>query len=253
MMDRTGYAASDLFGVHGRTALITGGTSGIGYMMAEGLIVNGIGILVITGLDDEDVITQKTNALQTLADENHQDTKISGSVHPFYNEQILSLHYRLSVEIEKKKRPVRSSSNPINVHDLLISNFFIILLRIQTYQKIGSASICRLNQESNPSPNGSTVLFHTSTYSSPTPAFVAIPLSPSPPIPPAPSQNSKVPFSPTLTLPGHKLSKSIPQHISSSSRNYWISLAWRRRREMDVGVWWSLVHVLVYIYVRILI
>ena len=79
MMDKTGYAASDLFGIHGRTALITGGTSGIGYMMAEGLVVNGIGILVITGLDDEDVIIQKTKTLQTLADENDQKTVIFGS------------------------------------------------------------------------------------------------------------------------------------------------------------------------------
>lgn len=166
---------------------------------------------------------------------------------------VLALYVKSSSR--KKKDTVHSPSKPINinVHDLLISIFFIVLLRIQAYQKIGSGSICRLNQESNLSPNGSTIFFLTSTFSSPMPASVAIPLCPSPPIPPAPFQNSDIPCSLTLTLPGLKPSKSIPLHTSSSSRNYWISLAWRPRKEMDVGVWWSRVHVLVCIYVRTLI
>ena len=79
-MDKTSFAAHNLFGIHGRNALITGATSGIGFMMAEGLIVNGIETLFITGIDNEDVIVEKVSFLQILAENNGQSTTILGFI-----------------------------------------------------------------------------------------------------------------------------------------------------------------------------
>lgn len=45
--------STNLIGIRGRTALITGATSGTGYMMAKGLIVNGIEAVFITGQSDD--------------------------------------------------------------------------------------------------------------------------------------------------------------------------------------------------------
>ena len=49
-------------------------------MMAEGLIVNGIGTLFITGIDNENVIAQKVSLLQILAENHGHRTKILGFV-----------------------------------------------------------------------------------------------------------------------------------------------------------------------------
>jgi NAD(P)-dependent dehydrogenase (short-subunit alcohol dehydrogenase family) len=78
-MDKTSFAAHNLFGIHGRNALITGATSGIGFMMAEGLIVNGIETLFVTGIENEDVIA-KVSLLQALADNNGHSTTILGFI-----------------------------------------------------------------------------------------------------------------------------------------------------------------------------
>lgn len=79
-MDKSSYAAGNLFGIHGRTALITGATSGIGYMMAEGLVVNGIGTLFITSIDGEEFVAGKVESLKGLAAQHGHNTAIFGSV-----------------------------------------------------------------------------------------------------------------------------------------------------------------------------
>lgn len=45
---------ADLFGVQGRVALVTGGTSGVGMMIATGLVSNGVKTYV-TGLASDDI------------------------------------------------------------------------------------------------------------------------------------------------------------------------------------------------------
>ena len=60
-------AASNLFNVEGRIALITGGTSGIGLMMAEGLIANGVKTLFIVGNEDDGIITGTIDRLLSMA------------------------------------------------------------------------------------------------------------------------------------------------------------------------------------------
>jgi NADP-dependent 3-hydroxy acid dehydrogenase YdfG len=45
---------SALFGVQGRVALVTGGTSGVGMMIATGLVSNGVKAYV-TGLASDDI------------------------------------------------------------------------------------------------------------------------------------------------------------------------------------------------------
>jgi NAD(P)-dependent dehydrogenase (short-subunit alcohol dehydrogenase family) len=45
---------ADLFGVQGRVALVTGGTSGVGMMIAQGLVSNGVKTYV-TGLASDDI------------------------------------------------------------------------------------------------------------------------------------------------------------------------------------------------------
>jgi short-subunit dehydrogenase len=77
-MNEDSLTRTNLFGVRGRNALITGATSGIGYMMAEGLIVNGIGTLFITGHRDD--VQEKVLSLQKLADQSHFECKILGCV-----------------------------------------------------------------------------------------------------------------------------------------------------------------------------
>jgi hypothetical protein len=79
-MDKTSFAAHNLFGIHGHNALIPGATSGIGFMMAEGLIVNGIETLFVTGIDNEDVIVEKVSLLQILAENNGHSTTILGFI-----------------------------------------------------------------------------------------------------------------------------------------------------------------------------
>ena len=39
--------ASQLFGVHGKVALVTGGSKGIGFMIAKGLVANGAKVYVL--------------------------------------------------------------------------------------------------------------------------------------------------------------------------------------------------------------
>jgi NAD(P)-dependent dehydrogenase (short-subunit alcohol dehydrogenase family) len=79
-MSRDSFVAGNLFSVQGRNALITGATSGIGYMMAEALIINGVETLFITGNDNEDVIQEKVSALQNLANTSG-GCKVLGSVY----------------------------------------------------------------------------------------------------------------------------------------------------------------------------
>lgn len=45
---------AELFGVKGRVALVTGGTSGVGMMIARGLVSNGVKTYV-TGLASDDI------------------------------------------------------------------------------------------------------------------------------------------------------------------------------------------------------
>ena len=45
---------AELFSVQGRVALITGGTSGVGMMIAKGLVSNGVKTYV-TGLPSDDI------------------------------------------------------------------------------------------------------------------------------------------------------------------------------------------------------
>jgi len=83
-MDKRAFTADNLFSVRGRNALVTGATSGIGFMMAEGLIMNGIETLFITGIDTEDIIAEKVSLLQSLARTSGFNTTILGSVPSLY-------------------------------------------------------------------------------------------------------------------------------------------------------------------------
>lgn len=47
-------SVAELFSVHGRVALVTGGTSGVGMMIAKGLVSNGVKTYV-TGLPSDDI------------------------------------------------------------------------------------------------------------------------------------------------------------------------------------------------------
>jgi NAD(P)-dependent dehydrogenase (short-subunit alcohol dehydrogenase family) len=71
-------AMANLFGIRGRSALVTGGTSGIGFMMARGLIINGVGTLFITGYEAEKIVQGKISVLQKLADDVGLECKVSG-------------------------------------------------------------------------------------------------------------------------------------------------------------------------------
>jgi hypothetical protein len=73
-------AMANLFGIRGRSALVTGGTSGIGFMMARGLIINGAGTLFITGYEAEKIVQGKISVLQKLADDVGLQCKVSGFV-----------------------------------------------------------------------------------------------------------------------------------------------------------------------------
>jgi len=79
-MNCENFRKYNLFCVKGRNALITGGTSGIGFMMAEGLIVNGITQLFITGNEGDVEIKERVAALQSLADKCGAACKIFGFV-----------------------------------------------------------------------------------------------------------------------------------------------------------------------------
>jgi NAD(P)-dependent dehydrogenase (short-subunit alcohol dehydrogenase family) len=68
-MEKETFAAGNLFDLKGRVALVTGGTSGIGFMMSQGLIVNGCDTVFITGNEVAQVIQEKTAILQKLANE----------------------------------------------------------------------------------------------------------------------------------------------------------------------------------------
>jgi NAD(P)-dependent dehydrogenase (short-subunit alcohol dehydrogenase family) len=70
-------ASHNLFDIRGRNALITGGTSGIGLMMAKGLIINGVEILYITGHDEAQMV-QKSNELHSFAKEHNYKCKVYG-------------------------------------------------------------------------------------------------------------------------------------------------------------------------------
>lgn len=50
----TSVTIEELFGVKGRAALVTGGTSGVGMMIAQGLVSNGVKVYV-TGLASDDI------------------------------------------------------------------------------------------------------------------------------------------------------------------------------------------------------
>lgn len=79
-MDKDVLTTMNLFGIQGRNALVTGATSGIGFMMAEGLIVNGVETLFITGHQAESIVQEKVSTLQNLADDNGLKCKIFGCV-----------------------------------------------------------------------------------------------------------------------------------------------------------------------------
>jgi NAD(P)-dependent dehydrogenase (short-subunit alcohol dehydrogenase family) len=66
-MEEERFKGKNLFDLHGRVALVTGGTSGIGFMMAQGLIVNGIETLFVTGYESLEVHIRGLSNLQGLA------------------------------------------------------------------------------------------------------------------------------------------------------------------------------------------
>jgi NAD(P)-dependent dehydrogenase (short-subunit alcohol dehydrogenase family) len=70
-------ASQNLFDIRGRNALITGGTSGIGLMMAKGLIINGVEILFLTGHDEAQMV-QESNELHSFAKEHNYKCKVYG-------------------------------------------------------------------------------------------------------------------------------------------------------------------------------
>ncbi|KAF9884232.1 hypothetical protein FE257_001964 [Aspergillus nanangensis] len=55
---------SSLFGVKGRVALVTGGSSGLGFMICKGLVVNGAKVYLVAL--PSDAIEEKVNALNEL-------------------------------------------------------------------------------------------------------------------------------------------------------------------------------------------
>lgn len=71
------FGAPNLFNVKGRSALITGASSGIGLMMAEGLIANGIGLLFLVGLErkERELLDVETK-LQKLSQKAGHDSRI---------------------------------------------------------------------------------------------------------------------------------------------------------------------------------
>jgi len=72
--------AAKLFDIQGRNALVTGGTSGIGLMMAKGLIANGVGTLYITGNEPPEVFDQRIRVLHSFAQETGSNCVIYGFV-----------------------------------------------------------------------------------------------------------------------------------------------------------------------------
>jgi NAD(P)-dependent dehydrogenase (short-subunit alcohol dehydrogenase family) len=72
------YSSTNLFSIQGRNALITGGTSGIGFMLAEGLIINGIDTLFITGHESDKTVQEKVSALEAIAHKTSTKCKILG-------------------------------------------------------------------------------------------------------------------------------------------------------------------------------
>jgi NAD(P)-dependent dehydrogenase (short-subunit alcohol dehydrogenase family) len=74
--------AAKLFDIKGRNALVTGGTSGIGLMMAKGLIANGVEALYITGNEPPEVFDQRIRVLHSFAEEMGSDCVIYGFVSP---------------------------------------------------------------------------------------------------------------------------------------------------------------------------
>jgi NAD(P)-dependent dehydrogenase (short-subunit alcohol dehydrogenase family) len=71
-------STSNLFDIGGRNALITGGTSGIGFMIAKGLIANGIRQLFITGIEPNAIVDQKVAELHLFAKESGRNPQIFG-------------------------------------------------------------------------------------------------------------------------------------------------------------------------------
>jgi hypothetical protein len=80
IMDKDGLTLTNLFSIQGRNALVTGATSGIGYMMAEGLIVNGVETLFIIGHHADSIVQEKVSSLQKLADDIGLKCKVFGCV-----------------------------------------------------------------------------------------------------------------------------------------------------------------------------
>ena len=74
--------ATKLFDIQGRNALATGGTSGIGLMMAKGLIANGIGTLYVTGNEPPEVFDQRIRVLHSFAQASGSNCVIYGCVSP---------------------------------------------------------------------------------------------------------------------------------------------------------------------------
>jgi len=68
----------NLFDISGRNALITGGTSGIGLMIAKGLIANGIRQLFITGIEPDAIVQQIVAELHLFAKECGRNPQIFG-------------------------------------------------------------------------------------------------------------------------------------------------------------------------------
>jgi NAD(P)-dependent dehydrogenase (short-subunit alcohol dehydrogenase family) len=83
-MEKHNFAAANLCGIQGRTALITGGTSGIGFMMAQGLIVNGAKFVIVTGMEPEEEVHRQGKALRQLAMEVGVECRVEESDPHFF-------------------------------------------------------------------------------------------------------------------------------------------------------------------------
>jgi len=77
MEETEARSSQNLFDIRGRNALITGGTSRIGLMLAKGLIINGIATLYITSLDRQQMVA-KTNQLNSFVKENKFKCNVYG-------------------------------------------------------------------------------------------------------------------------------------------------------------------------------
>jgi len=115
-------SSQNLFDIRGRNALITGGTSGIGLMMAKGLIINGIETLYITGHDQQQLVA-KSKQLCSFVKENKFTCKVYGyqtaSVYGLNFFSSFLADFRQPKHIETLSKEIRRTTDHL---DILLSN-----------------------------------------------------------------------------------------------------------------------------------